>query len=312
MNDSPVIAAGAVCWRIVDGKIRVLLIHRERHNDVSFPKGKVDPGESVTEAAVREIEEEVGLRVVLGAPLGASEYTLPGGREKVVHYWTAEVDDDTLEASTFAPNDEVFHCEWVSVRKARKMLTYAHDREVLDRVSARIDADTLRTFAIIALRHAKAVAPHSFDGPDHERTLQPRGVEQAEISARAIAPYRPEKLISSDAERCLSTMQPLAKLTGLKVKVSHKLSQDAHESGEGDVPLIVRKRLKKRVTAVLCSHGPVLPEIISELCAQTGTRVDSSIRASALLEVASFTVLHFAVENPAAGVIALETHSPGV
>ncbi|WP_367651783.1 NUDIX hydrolase [Curtobacterium sp. MCPF17_052] len=67
-QSGPVIAAGAVVWREQDGEPLVLLIHREHHKDVSFPKGKVDPGESIPEAAVREIDEETGYRVHLGAP----------------------------------------------------------------------------------------------------------------------------------------------------------------------------------------------------------------------------------------------------
>ena len=76
---STVLAAGAVCWRVTKtGVVEVLLISRGRHGDVSLPKGKVDPGETIPETAVREIAEETGYTVSLGVPLGASEYTLPG------------------------------------------------------------------------------------------------------------------------------------------------------------------------------------------------------------------------------------------
>ena len=79
-------AAGAVCWRIIDGKVHVLLVHRTVYGDVTIPKGKVDPGESLPRTAVREIAEETGLAVALGVPLGISRYPLPSGREKIVHY----------------------------------------------------------------------------------------------------------------------------------------------------------------------------------------------------------------------------------
>ena len=81
VTSTTVVAAGAVCWRLVDGKVRVLLIHRDHHGDVSLPKGKVDPGEATPQTAVREIHEETGYRVSLGAPLGTAEYLLPGGRD---------------------------------------------------------------------------------------------------------------------------------------------------------------------------------------------------------------------------------------
>ena len=64
-----VLAAGAVVWKLVDGKARILLVHRTQHKDVSLPKGKVDPGETLPHTAVREIAEETGFDVVLGAPL---------------------------------------------------------------------------------------------------------------------------------------------------------------------------------------------------------------------------------------------------
>jgi 8-oxo-dGTP pyrophosphatase MutT (NUDIX family)/phosphohistidine phosphatase SixA len=307
-DQAPVLAAGALCWRVVDGRIRVLLVHRDRHRDVSLPKGKVDPGESLPETAAREIAEETGLTIALGAPLGTTEYTLPGGREKIVHYWTAEVDDATHAASTFVPNDEVARLEWLSLSKAHKALTYSHDREVLERFQARVGNDTLRTFAVIALRHGKAVQPHAFDGVDAERPLLPQGKEQAKHAARAIAAFRPKKLITSSAVRCVSTIKPLAKLTGLPVKTTHKISQDAWEQGGSDVTALVTKRLAKRVTAVLCSHGPVLPEIIDQLASQTNTPLDGGVRAAAMLDTGSFAVVHLSRERPDAGIIAIEVH----
>ena len=69
-------AAGAVCWRIVDGKMMVLVIHRTVHGDVTIPKGKVDPGESLPQTAVREILEETGLAVSLGVPVGVANSSL--------------------------------------------------------------------------------------------------------------------------------------------------------------------------------------------------------------------------------------------
>jgi len=306
----PVLAAGAVCWRLVDGKARVLLVHRTQHKDVSLPKGKLDPGETLPQTAVREIREETGLGVSLGAPLGVVEYALPSGRDKVVYYWSAEVTDHALELATFVPNNEIAALEWVSLAKARKKLSYSHDIDVIDRFAERLEAGRARTFAIIALRHGKAVAPSSWDGPDSTRPLLQRGNEQALSVAPAIAAFAPHKLVSSTAARCLATIQPLSGFTGLAVSATDKISQDAFEGGTSAVTSVVEKRLAKRRTAVLCSHGPVLPEIIAEVGRLTNTPHDYALREASMLDTGSYTVLHISRDNPQGGIVAIETHGP--
>jgi 8-oxo-dGTP diphosphatase len=307
---SPVLAAGAVCWRSVDGKARVLLVHRAAHADVSLPKGKLDPGETLPQTAKREIQEETGLTVTLGAPLGKVEYVLPSGRDKVVHYWSAEVDDHALELATFVPNDEIASLEWVSLARARKKLSYSHDIDILDRFEKRFDEGRARTFAIIALRHGKAVPGELWDGPDSTRPLMQRGNDQALSVASAIAAFSPAKLVSSTAVRCLSTIAPLAGYLGMPVKESAGISQDAYETGDASVSTIVHKRLAKHVTAVLCSHGPVLPEILAEVARQTNTIPDAALRRAAMLATAEYAVVHISTEHPMSGIVAVETHGP--
>ena len=89
-------------------------MYRTQHRDTSLPKGKVDPGETLPETAVREIAEETGLVVALGPPLGVVEYQLPNGRDKIVYYWAAEVAELAIANSTFASNDEIESLHWMS------------------------------------------------------------------------------------------------------------------------------------------------------------------------------------------------------
>ena len=309
---SPILAAGAICWRLVDGKARILLVHRGDRADVSLPKGKLDPGETLPQTAVREIAEETGLTIALGAPLGTVEYTLPSGKEKVVYYWSAEVSAHALELSKFIPNSEISSVEWVSLGRARKKLTYAHDVDVVDRFARRLAEGRARTFAIIALRHGKAVAPSSWDGPDATRPLLQRGSDQALSLAPAIAAFAPEKLVSSSAVRCASTIAPLAGYLGLPVKETAKISQDAYEAGEASIAETIAKRLKKMQTTVLCSHGPVLPDIIEEVARQTHSEIDSALRSAAMLATGEYTVLHIARDKVTSGLVAIETHGPAV
>ena len=306
----PVLAAGAVCWRIVDGQPRVLLVHRTAQKDVSLPKGKLDPGETLPQTAVREILEENGIAVTLGAPLGQSDYTLPAGRDKTVFYWSAEVSDAALEASVFTPNDEIASLEWMTLAKARKRVSYEHDVRVLDTFAARIEAGTARTFAVIVLRHGKAVPPESWDGPDATRPLQQRGTVQAVSIAAGLAAYNPTKIFSSTADRCLATVAPVSAAMGLKVKSLVDLSQDAHDFGQADVQAVVAKRLRKQHSVILCSHGPVLPDIVAEVARLTTTPMSSQLRAAAMLSPGDYSVLHIALESPDSGIVAIETNHP--
>src|SRR3712207_70034 len=104
----PVLAAGAVTLRRRDGAAELLMVHRPKYDDWSFPKGKLDPGEDVTVAAVREVAEETGLDIRLGPPLTPQVYDVGDGaaRTKRVRYWTGRLvgGDDV---STYQPTDEV-------------------------------------------------------------------------------------------------------------------------------------------------------------------------------------------------------------
>jgi 8-oxo-dGTP diphosphatase len=305
-------AAGAVCWRVVDGKLIVLVIHRTRYGDVTLPKGKVDPGETLPQTAVREIEEETGLKVALGVPLGVSDYPLASGRNKIVHYWSAEVTDEAIAKSTFLPNSEVAALEWVTIKKARSYLTYERDVEILETFAKLADEGVTSTFAIIALRHGKAVAPSSWSGPDATRPLTERGVQQAATNVATIEAWRPRTILTSPAVRCVATVAPLAATTGIRPKQKPHLSQDAYEAGSANVRDVVGKRVRARKTAVLCSHGPVLPEILREVALATGTVPGSYLGSASDLPTGGFSVIHLSATNPSSGIIAIETHSPRV
>ncbi|MFB2582508.1 NUDIX domain-containing protein [Herbiconiux sp. P15] len=305
-----VFAAGGVVWRLVEGRMMVLVIHRTAHRDVSLPKGKVDPGETLPQTAVREIEEETGLAVTLGVPLGVTHYTMPNGREKTVHYWATEATDKAVRASTFVPNGEVAALEWLPIAEAAEALTYERDAEIVERFGMLVDDGVTRTFAIIALRHAKATPPYQFAGTDAERPLTERGLVQARLIAPSLQAFSPQKLVTSTARRCRQTVAPVGKLLGIEPKTTALISQESYEEGTSDVREIVGKRVRKRVSAVICSHGPVLPDIVREVALATGTAPAATISRAADLPVAGFSVLHLSVDRPGSGIVAIETHVP--
>ncbi len=104
----------------------MLLIHRPRYNDWGFPKGKTDEGESEEECALREVEEEVGLRCTLERELGTVRYIDARGRPKTVRYWAMRP-----TAGTAAPGDGVDEIRWLPADEAALLLTHERDREVL-------------------------------------------------------------------------------------------------------------------------------------------------------------------------------------
>ena len=113
------------------GPREVLLVHRPRYDDWSFPKGKCDAGEGFQDAARREVAEETGFACELGAPLAELRYSDQKGRPKVVRYWAM-----TVTAGSFAPNDEVDQIAWLPFAEARDRLSYPHDADLLDAVDA--------------------------------------------------------------------------------------------------------------------------------------------------------------------------------
>lgn len=312
MTETAVYAAGGVVWRIVDGKLLVLLIHRTKYRDVTLPKGKVDPGEMLAETAAREVYEETGIRVALGVPVGVSRYRLPSKRTKIVHYWAAEATDAAIRASTFVPNKEIAAIEWVTAKKAVSRLSYPVDVEIIENFLRLVEEGVLRTFPIIALRHAKALSREEWEGADAARPLAPRGKKQANSIVGPLLAFGARKIVSSPAVRCTKTVTPLASALGRKVEKTPLISQDAWEDGESDARTIIGQRVRARKAAVLCSHGPVLPDILSELALATGTLRGSYLGSASALEPGAFSVVHLSVDNPGSGIVAIETHIPKV
>lgn len=304
-----VYAAGVVLWRRIDGEIAVLVIHRDRHDDYSFAKGKVDPGETLPQTAAREVCEETGYRVALAAPLSTIEYDLPDGRHKEVHYWTAEVTDASFEAHRFEPNDEVDSLEWLPLAVARERLTYERDRDVIDEFADRCERGLERTFAVVALRHAKAVPPLAWPGTDESRPITGRGQEQAELLVPILRAFGPERVITSSAVRCRATVAPFATESGAFPEVSGAISQSAYDDGDDEIGDVIASVVSSRAATVLCSHSPVMPEIVRELALVTGTPTSDVLRRS-MLSTGEFVVLHVALDDPKRGIVAAEMHGP--
>ena len=250
-----VVAAGAVVTR--HGS-EVLLVHRPRYDDWSFPKGKRDRGEHVLATAVREVAEETGLHVRLGPPLDRQRYAVAGSRMKTVHYWVARVvgDDDV---SGYQPNDEIDQVAWVPWDEAEALLTYPHDRDTL------AQARPLRrsTRALVVLRHGEARSRKAWRPDDRLRPLVQAGGHQAERIVPLLAAWDVSLLVSSSSTRCVQTLTPYAATTGWRLDLRDSLSEeDATADGVG---VVVDELLHAGAGAVLCTHRPVLPTVCGAL-----------------------------------------------
>jgi 8-oxo-dGTP diphosphatase len=126
-EDAEVLAAGGLVRR--DGP-EIAVVHRPRYDDWSLPKGKLDKGEDFEQAALREVEEETGLRCRITGELGDTTYHDRKDRPKLVRYYEMEP-----ESGEFTPNDEVDELRWLPPAEAADLLTYDFDRELVGKLS---------------------------------------------------------------------------------------------------------------------------------------------------------------------------------
>jgi 8-oxo-dGTP pyrophosphatase MutT (NUDIX family) len=128
----PVVRAGGgiVRRRGESGDYEFAIVHRPKYDDWSLPKGKVDEGESDQEAALREVEEETGVRCTLGPEVGVVRYRDAKGRSKQVRYWLMEPVESGRPAQ-FRPNHEIDDLRWCPAAEAGKLLSYGHDRRLI-------------------------------------------------------------------------------------------------------------------------------------------------------------------------------------
>lgn len=281
----PVRAAGAVVTRRGGD---VLLVHRPKYGDWSFPKGKLDAGEHVLAAAVREVAEETGLDVRLGPPLASQRYPLANGRTKSVSYWTGRVvgGDDV---SGFRPNDEIDRVEWVAPDQARDRLSYDYDRATL------AEAKPLRrkTRALVVLRHAQARKRGTWKHDDRLRPLLGPGADQAQQLVPMLAAFGVSSVHTSVSTRCLDTVLPYARARGCSLTTYDKLTEERADV-QGIVNLVDRL-LEAREDTVICAHRPVLPTVVDAVGVPDVT-----------LDLAQMLVVH----HRAGRVVATELHLP--
>ncbi len=308
-----VFAAGALCWREVDGQLLIAIIHRKRYGDWSWPKGKVDPGESLPQAAVREIREETGLKVKLGVHLGTQKYMLQNGAAKEVHYWAAKVSDKALAESTFKPDEEVERIEWKTPKEIDDLLSYEQDKEFLVKLVDLHSTGPLQTKPFILLRHARATPRGQWPKDEAHRPLLPLGEEQAKAIVPILAAYGIKKVVSSPWARCANTVMPYVRKKGLKLIERGQLTEFGNANGPQRTAKTVEKLLATGSAAVLCSHRPALPTILGVISKNATPAQEILIHEARALEPGQMLVVHLTKgEGSKRRIVGLEIQTPTV
>lgn len=224
----PVLAAGALVWRLKNDKLQVLVVHRPRYDDWSFPKGKAEPGESMVLTAIREVAEETGRQIVLGRYLGKARRRLVSGRKKRTLYWAAQVlpeagPGEGLRAAVKpASKREIDKVRWWKVKKAACKLTHADDKRLLARLVDWYESGQLQVHSLVLVRHAKAVSRATWGYGINSEITRPlvmgRGQAQARDVAALLSAYGVGELVSSPWRRCVDTLAPYAHGCGLDLR----------------------------------------------------------------------------------------------
>jgi 8-oxo-dGTP diphosphatase len=263
-----ILAAGAVLWRPQEctGAPAIAVIHRLRYDDWSFPKGKVDPGETEPVAAVREIEEETGFRAHLGRRLMTVSYPVDQGIKKV-RYWAAR-----CVSGEFSVNDEVDELKWLPADEAMTALTYPQDRKVLGRF-LKLPADTQ---TVMIVRHATAGSKARYKGDDRQRPLDKHGRAQAESLVGLLLSFGAGELFAAARVRCAQTLDPLSEELGVTISNEPELTEEAYADNRKAARHRILEIAASSVNPVICTQGRVIPDFIAWWCERDGVRPDSS------------------------------------
>ena len=258
-------SAGAIVWRNSKDKTEVAIIHRPKYDDWSFPKGKVEPSESLIACAYREVIEETNIQTEFGAFLGDVEYLTPDGKKRV-SFWAAKA----INQRDFIPNSEVDQLKWVEVKKVKDLLTLETDKKILAQF-VKLD---INTKPFILLRHAKAVTREEWQGDDDDRPLDSLGQNQANRLLAIYQVYNIEQIHTSDAVRCYDTVNPIVKGLGIKLEVTGKLGESTYKKDKEKAFEYAKDLIKEDARILLSSHNPILPKMLNKLTKKSDVDAD--------------------------------------
>jgi 8-oxo-dGTP diphosphatase len=297
-------AAGVVLLRGEGDSTEVLIVHRPGRADWSLPKGKIDPGEHVVAAAIRECDEETGFTPVLQTPLATQTYSVES-RPKVVNYWRARARAE----EDFTPDDEIDQIRWIPAVEAAGHLTYPSDVGLVETAAQLPD-----TVPLVILRHTQAMKRAQFDGRDDaERPLTGKGRSQSKALIPLLDAYGVTSVYASSARRCTETMKRYAKHVDAQVIREPLLTEEGHHADPRGAAARAIELALTPEPLVLCSHRPVLPTILESMAVALGVGLEDPRWRRAWdphLPPGGFIVVHreFAEDGPVR-VVGVESHT---
>lgn len=260
MSRPTVLAAGGVLWRRDPSDPEVALVHRPKYDDWSLPKGKAKAGEHLLVTALREMTEETGYRPRIGPYLITARYRVTSGdrsSNKVVTYWSMRCAGGSFRASS-----EVDQMQWLPLEQARRSLTSASDRAVLDAFTrTRRDTEPL-----LLVRHGATVAPpRRLKRSPEEQGLNRSGRDQAASLVPVLEGLGVTDLLSADLPACVDMLAPFAATTGLTVRREGQLTRAGFAGNERDVADLVRRDASSSEALVVCGGLRVITGLLSAL-----------------------------------------------
>ncbi|NKX53521.1 NUDIX hydrolase [Arthrobacter sp. E918] len=290
-----VTAAGALCWRVRENKLQVLLIHRPRYRDWSWPKGKLDSGETLPECAVRELREEIQVDVQLGIPLPTVRYRISSGI-KEVFYWAARLQD----VEPVPDGTEVDEVKWCPVDEALELLSNPSDREPLEELITAHSRGDLETYPFIVVRHAKAKPRSTWNKAEGERPLAATGRRQALAVCRMLTAWRPKRIASSPWVRCVQTITPYVEAQQVKkLRTVPQLTEHAAERSPKKARAAIEALLDKQKSTAVCTHRPVLPQVFKVMEKRMSPKLAGKLPAAdPYLHPGGIIVCQISVKHP--------------
>lgn len=325
-QDDEAAGVGVVaCWRPArdrrNGRCPDVLMHRiEADGDICWrlPRAVRGPEETLAQAASRALVDAPGSgtgggrlpagTVRLGRPLAPGTTVVDG---VPTGYWAARLRDRAVALRDRFGDEH----HWVSAKEARDLVGSAADREVLDVLLGHADEGLLDTRPVLVLRHAKARPRARWSHADADRPLVDLGRRQAAALGGLLECWHPDYLLSSPWRRCVDTVTPYVKASGVRLRTKAGLTESAHRTAPGKAAAHLDRVLGKGEAALLCTHRPVLGTVLRELSRRTARPARGEIPdLDPFLSPSEVLIAHVAVRPPSrsSGIVAIERHRPVV